>query len=1055
MSIAEFSVRKPVTIMMLFFGMLFLGLVCVSKLPQELLPEISYPKLTVVTTYANAAPEEVETLITKVIEESIATVRNLTRIHSSSKEGISLVTAEFSWDTNMDFAALAMREKIDLVKERLPHDAEEPIVKKINPTAKPMMLLSITGDYPIEEILRLTKKFIKDKIEKTEGVASAGISGGREREILVEVDKTKLRSVGIDLLEISKALSNSNRNYPAGSTKEKFYEYLLRTMGEFKNVPEMGETVIGVDDQERSLGEEEVTTPQARQEQEKGKYRRLVLLKNVAKIQDTFKEVESYSRYNGNENISVSIQKQPAANSIQTVQRVRKQIEELKPSLPKGLYIEVVDDESIFIKEAIKGIRDDGVQGVMLAFGVLFFFLKRLWPATIVSLTIPAGFMFVLICMFFAGVSLNIVSLMGLALSIGGIADAPIVVLENIYRRRSELEEDNLVSTIKGTNEVASAVTGGSLTAMAVFFPMIFLSGVEGQLLKQLAFSVIFCNAASNILCLTLVPKLAAQGKRAQKEIPSKFGLRVDRVMEKTREGYGHILEKFLERKGFFIGITLLLFLFTSWLMGHLNQELLPKVDKGKFSIEAKLKIGTRIEITNRVAKKIEEVVKKLPEFENYSVTVGSDRVKASEGAETLGSHEALITVSLKPKPPRKRSSNKIIQELKQELDKIDLEGAQITFASEESLFESALGGGGAAVAVEILGAEFPALEELAHEIEQKLKGIGGLYDIRDSIPEKAPETKIQINKDNAGLYDLSTNDIALTCQMAIKGTVATQFKEEGSEYPIRVRLQERDTDSTLKVNDLWIHSPQGYEVPLKEMATLEIGKAPSEVRRLEQRRVVLVFADLYGRALSEVESDIMLALQSIQLPQDYTVRLGGESAQKAKSLKALLTTILMSILLIYMLMASQFESLIQPFLIMFSVPFSVIGVAIALFLTGTSVNIFSMLGFITLGGMVTNNAIVMFEYINDLRTEGMALVEAVKKACKVRLRPILMSTLVTLIGLLPLALGQGEGGELKAPLAITVVGGLFVSTCLTLLLIPSFYIIVEGFLEKFRKEKA
>ncbi len=1053
MSIAEFSVRKPVTIMMIFFGMVFLGMVCVAKLPQELLPEISYPQLTVVTSYANAAPEEVETLITKVIEESIATVRNLTRIHSSSKEGISLVTAEFTWDTNMDFAALAMREKIDLIKERLPRDADEPIVKKINPLAKPMMLLSITGNYPLEEILRITKKFIKDKLEKTEGVASAGISGGQEREILIEVDKTKLKAVNIDLLEISKALKNSNLNYPAGSTKEKFYEYLIRTIGEFQSVKEIGDTVIGLDDQEKAIGEQESFSPQARQAQEKGKYHRLVQLKDVAKIADTFKEVESFSRYNGHENISITVQKQPAANSILTVKKVKQQLDLLQPSLPKGIKIDIVYDESIFISESIHGIADDGIQGVMLAFGVLFFFLKRFWPALIVSLTIPAGFMFVLICMFFAGVSLNIVSLMGLALSIGGIADAPIVVLENIYRHRSELNEDATVSTIKGTDEVATAVTGGSLTAMAVFFPMIFLSGVEGQLLKQLAFSVIFCNAASNLLCLTLVPKLAAQGKRVQIEKPSKFSKFVDRTMDKVRNGYGSILDSFLKHKWLFLGLTILLFFMASWLMGKLDQELLPKVDKGQFIIEAKLKTGTRIEITNNLILNLEKIVSQIPELDSYSVNVGSDKTKAAEGAETLGSHEGMIIISLKEKSQRKRSTNEVIQNIKKEFEKVNLKGAEINYVSEESLFGNALGGG-AAITVELLGNELDVLENLAREVEHGLKNIQGVYGVRDSIPEKAPETKIFINKDKAGLYDLSANDIALTAQMAIKGIIASNYKEEGAEYPIRVRLRERDTDATSKINDLWIHSPQGVEIPIKAMAKLQVGKSPSEVRRLEQRRSVFVYANLYQRKLSDVEKEISEFLKKMHLPEDYTVRLGGESAERAKSLSALLTTILMSILLIYMIMASQFESLIQPFLIMFSIPFSVIGVSIALFLTGTSVNIFSMLGFITLGGMVTNNAIVMFEYMNDLRAEGTPLLQAVKQACTIRLRPILMSTLVTLIGLLPLALGLGEGGELKSPLAITVVGGLFVSTCLTLFLIPTFYIIVEGFLDKFRKKE-
>ncbi|MDP3981658.1 MAG: efflux RND transporter permease subunit [Chlamydiota bacterium] len=1050
MNLPEFSVRRPVTIMMFYVALVFLGIVGISRIPQELFPEITFPQLTVVTTYANAAPEEVETLITKIIEESISTVRNLKRVYSSSKEGISLVTAEFTWDTNMDFAALALREKIDLIKERLPRDSEEPIVKKLDPLATPMMLLSITGIQSPEELLKITRKFIKDKLEKIEGIASAGISGGRDREILVAVNKSDITGVNVDLLDVSKALKNSNLNYPAGTTKEKFYEYLIRTIGEFQSLDDIGNTVISVDDTKKNLPTQQLNAME-RQEQEKGEYKRLVLLKDIATITDTFKEISSYSRFNGKENISIAVQKQPAANTILTAQKVYKQLEELKPSIPKGVDIEVIYDESIFISNSITGIRDDGLVGALLAFLVLFFFLKSLRPALIVTLTIPVTIMIALLAMYFGGISINMMSLMGLALSIGNIVDPGIVVLENIQRRRTSYGEDAVVSTVKGTNEVAAAIVGSVLTSVCVFLPMIFLTGVEGQLFKQLAFTVIACNLGSLLVALTLVPKLSAQGRRTVQVKETAFAKYSDKLQNSLNVFYGKLLPAFIRYKFITLPIIIFIFVLSCGLMGRLEQQLLPKVDQGQFIIETTLKTGTKLDITNKLVTQIENIIFLIPELKNVSVNVGSDKEKASEGVESLGSHQGRLVVNLIQE--RERPTNTIIQEIKEKISKIDIGTAEINYISKESLFGGALQGG-AALVIELLGQDLTILDNLAMDLEKKLKDTTGIIDVRDSIPENAPETKLEINKDKAGLYDMNTNDIALTCQIAIKGIVATNLKEEGTEIPIRVRLNQKDTDSLSKIDELFMHSPQGMGIPIKEVATLSIGESPSEVKRLEQRRVIYIYANNSGRKLSEIEAELNQYLSTVQLPEDYTVKLGGESAERGEAFKALLFAIIMAISLVYMVMASQFESLIQPFIIMFSVPFSVIGVATALWLSNTAVSIVAMLGFITLGGIVVNNAIIMFEYINDMRSEGKSVFDSVVEAAKIRLRPILMTTITTILGLLPLAFGFGEGGELKQPLAIVVIGGLTVATLLTLLIIPSLYVMIEGTLERFRTKK-
>lgn len=1052
MNLPEFSVRRPVTTMMIYVGIILLGFICVSRLPQELFPEISYPQLTVVTSYANAAPEEIENLITKLIEESISTVRNIKRIRSSSREGLSMVTAEFSWDTNMDFAALGMREKIDLIKQRLPKDSEEPIVKKLNPFAQPMMILSVTSDrYEQDELLKITRKFIKDKLEKIEGVASAGISGGRDREILVEIDKSKLKSVNVDLLEISKSLKNSNLNYPAGTTKEKFYEYLVRTIGEFQSYKEVGETVIALDDFERDPNDPNyMQSPDEKKDQQQLQYRRLIMLKDVADIQDTFKEQTSFSRLNGVENISIAVQKQSAANTILTAKKIIKELEVIAPSIPKGVNVDMIYNEAVFIQASITGIRDDGISGTLLAFFTLLFFLKLLKPSIIVAISIPMAIMLVLTAMYFGDVTINMMSLMGLALSIGNIVDPAIVVLENITRHREELKEDMVTATVKGTNEVAAAIAGSAFTSVAVFLPMFFLSGIEGQLFKQLAFTVIFCNIAALLVAITLIPKLSAQGSdKKSKEYA------IHRLIDKVHHGidrmYTLILENFLKYKYPLLILTVVLFYGGIKLMGVLEQELLPKVDQGQFLVKLDMPTGTRVEVTNGICSKLERVLLKIPELKNLTVNVGSDKSRASEGSESLGSHQSRLLVELKV--DRERKTNDVMLDIKNQFDNMELSGGTLTYISKDSAFGGAIGGG-AGIVIELLGLELAELEVLANKFEKLINDVPGVFNVRDSVAEKAPESKVIINKDRAGLYDLSANDVALTTQIAIKGIVATNLKESGTEIPIRVRLSSSDTDQVSKVNDLFVHSPTGIEVPLKELAALVGGRAPSEVQRLEQRRVVYIFADQHGRKMTDVEMDIQKIVDQFELPEDYTLRLGGESAERAESFKAIVFALIMAILLVYMIMASQFESLMQPFLIMFSVPFSVIGVSLSLYITNTAISVISMLGFITLAGIVVNNAIVLFEYINDLRAEGKPIYESVVLACRTRLRPILMTTLTTLLGLLPLALGIGEGGELKSPLAKTILGGLFVSTMLTLLVIPAMYIILETYLDKLRNKK-
>ena len=1060
MKLSRFSVNRPVTITMIFLGVALLGLISWKRLPQELFPPITYPQLTVVTLYGNAAPEEMENLITKPLEEAIGTVKNLKSIKSISREGVSMVTAEFDWGTNMGFAHLELREKIDPVKELLPLESEDPTILPVNPFSRPIMILSVTGKETPRELLKIARR-IKDKVEKVTGVASATISGGKEREILVEVDQGRLQASRVSILSLVEALKNSNLNYPAGTTKGKLYEYLIRTMGEFKTVSEIKDTVVAVDTVNSSKRPQEL----GREEEESKSYedKRLILLSDLATVKDTLKEDKSFSRHNGRDNISLAIQKQAEANTIQTVKRIRASLENLKLSLPKGINLDIIYDESIFIKKSIMGVRDAAILGGVLAFFVLYMFLRSLKVSAIICTSIPISIMAVFSLMYFKGISINMMSLGGLALGVGMLVDNAIVVIENIFRhQQTGLERKE--AAVKGAEEVSEAITSSTLTTIAVFLPMLFVVGLAGQLFKDLLFAVTFSLVASLLVALTLVPRLAAT-KKKKNGVNSIFLSSPNPTAPANREKstcplfYSRLLSKCMVHKSLITIVVLVLFVVSFLFIFTTGREFMPKIDQGEFIIKVNMPTGARLEVTDSATRKIEELLRKIPEVEDITATVGS----SSENVlEVLGSHQSQIVVklyrgelpkitrdSLKSKTRKARSSAEVIQNLKAMLreEKI-VANAEIEYIMEESAFKSTLEAA-APVVIEIKGPRLNVLKKISEDVVQEIESIPGIYGVRSSLALPSPETKVHIDKDRAAAYNLSVTDIARTALIAIRGYVATKFKQEGREIDVTVRLRPEDRANVSRLRALTVHSNIDVEVPLAEVATLTTGKGPSEIKRLDQQRTVLVTANIFKRSLNEVIRDIKEKLTNYRNISDYSVILSGETQKMRESFKSLRFALIFAIILVYMIMAAQFESLWQPFIIMITLPLSSIGVALALLLTGTSLNVIVLMGVIMLGGIVVNNAIVLIDYINRVRKEGMETMEAVIRASKTRFRPILMTTLTTVLGLLPLALGFGEGAELRAPLAITVIGGLSTATFLTLLIIPNFYLIGQKLFEK------
>lgn len=1059
MSIARFSIERPVTLMMIVTGVMIFGVISLGLLPQELFPQIVYPQLTVITPYQNAAPEEIETLITKPVEEAVGTVAGVKRIHSISREGLSMVIAEFGWNQNINFAALGMREKIDLIKERLPREAEEPVVLPFNPFDKPILVLSVTTTSDRSPILmkELARRMIKDEIEKVDGVASATISGGLDREIQVEVNQDKLFARGVPLLDVSKALTNANLNYPAGTIKESFYEYLIRTIGEFEHVNEIEEISIGTDTSQQPQQYQAQPEMSMAKRSPRAEDQRLIYLKEVAVVIDTVQERTSYSRYNGKENLSISIQKQALGNTVRTINKVKQKLQDLKVEIPKDIQIDIVYDQSEFIKSAITGVWDSAWQGGVLVFFVLFYFLRDFWSSVIVTITIPISVMVTFAIMFFSGISINMMSLGGLAFGVGSLVDSAIVVLENIFRHM-QMGENPKDASIIGADEVNVAIAGSVLTTVVVFLPMIFVIGIIGQISKDFALTVTYSLMASWIASMTLIPLLSSRGVKPTKGVEFKddqnlAASKEPRAIVITRKLFSFLLERFIAapKRGF--AITIALFFASCTLFIFMDKELMPSVDQGQFMLKVEMHAGTKLDVTNGVAEDIEKILFSIPEVDVVNTTIGSSAETSGVGGALtrLTSNQSEISVKLKKK--RERKTVDIVQTVKNRLSRMDLGGARLEYVLSENVLSTGADTQ-AAVTIEIRGPKLDILEQVSKDVQNGLGKIAGIYGIKNDLAEASPESKIYIDKDVASLYGLSVTDIAQTALIGLKGVVATKFKEKGREFNVRVRLRELDRDDFDKLGRLQIQSPLGMSVPLSRVAKFGKGKGPSEIKRSNQQRIVRIYANVYERPMKEVQPEVLTMIDKLNYSKDYTVKLAGQTEEMKASFDSMRNAIIAAFLLVYMVMAALFESLWQPFIIMMTIPLSLIGVAWALFVTHTSISAYVLMGVGVLGGIVVNNAIVLIDATNLFVSKGMTHKEAAIASSKVRLRPILMTALTTILGLVPMAFLGGEGAELRSPMAITTMGGLLIATFLTLVVVPAIYVSSVELQEKIFKKK-
>jgi len=1068
-SLPELSIRRPVTTLMVYIGVILFGVISFKLLAQELFPPISYPQLSIVTSYENAAPEEIETLITKPIEEAVGGISGLRKVSSTSKEGLSLVLVEFGWNQNMDYASLSVREKIDLIKERLPRDTQEPVVLKYNPFDRPVMVISISSQErsPIQ-LRELSRKWFKDEIEKIQGIASANISGGAKEQIVVDVDQAKLKTAGVSIVDVSDAIAAANLNFPGGTIKESFYEYLVRTLGEFKHIDEIGQIPIRTETSNESKNMSE-----ARQS-ENDPSNRLILLKDVAEINRAVKERTSFSRFNGLENVTLSIQKQAQANIVQVTNGIKKRLVDIKAQIPKDVHIDVISDQSKSVSNALGGVKDAGVQGGFLAFLVLVIFLRDFRNSGLVVTITPITVLATFTLMYFMHISLNVISMGGIALGVGMLLDNAVVVIENIYRKFRENPKNGIgTAAIIGSEEVMAPMVASTLTTISVFLPIIFVTGIAGQLFKQLALVVVVTQVISAIIAFTLLPmlidKVGGKSSLTKRDIHEEGGSSkgrkpVEVILEKAalpirfiEKAYDKILPAFLRRKWIYLLIVLGLFLSSLFYMMYgVDKVLLPKIDQGEFTLKIDLPVGMRVEFTNEISKKIENFVKNVEDVQTISVVVGSDKDSDTKQViESLGANQAEIIVDLKE--DRKISTNEVVQEIRRYFEfsegRKSIRPARVSYILNESAFGVGASGNDAPVVVNIKGPKLEELTRLMHKVEEKISNIEGIYGVTNNLAEPFPETKIIINKDRASFYRLSVVNIAQAANIAMKGITSSKFKEEGREIDIRVQLKEADRDQFKKLGLLMIHSPLDMDIPLADFVKFSRGKGPSEIKRESQERTLQIFAKINNRSLKDVVVDVQSEIKELVAPEHYSIQIAGESEEIRGSFSSLFFALILAVILVYMVMAAQFESLWQPFVIMFCLPLSLIGVALSLWAFNTPISMVAILGMILLGGIVVNNGIILIDYINQLRSQGIPLLEATIQAGKTRLRPILMTAFSSAFGALPLALAKGEDA-LQAPLGVTAVGGILIATFLTLVVVPAIYVGSSEIAERFKRSK-
>ncbi len=1108
--------KRPVTVTMVTLAAVLFGLVALSRLPLNLLPEISYPTLTIRTEYADSAPAEVEKLITEPLEEAVSVVQGLRHLRSVSRPGVSEITLEFAWKTNMDYASLDVREKIDLIN--LPDDAEAPILLRYDPSLDPILRIGLYGDKDLVTLRYLADRVLKKDLESMEGVASVRVHGGLEEEIHVEVDEGKLTALQVPISTVSRFLDNQNVNAAGGRLRDREAEFLVRTVNEFGDVEDIGEAILYEQDG------------------------RQVRLKDVATISRGYKEREIISRVDAKEAVELALYKEGHANTVQVARYVERRLDDLQRELPADASTKILFDQSTFIEESLGEVRSNALVGGLLAVFVLYLFLRERRSTLIVGLVIPLSIMATFFVMLQLGVSLNIMSLGGLALGVGMLVDNAIVVLEAINRHRSQ-GAGNWAAVRDGASEVSRAVTASTLTTVAVFLPIIFVEGIAGQIFRDQALTVTSSLLVSLLAALTLIPVLASVGQRraGQEEedarerrmheapdgepLPSQrsealrpgeapyeprtsqagappppkpprrrrmprplaaigriaafpfvmfmrglrfllrwagrllglflFGVlvRVARLLARVLGGllglalhplgtlfdrawtalagwYPRVLGAALRHRARTLVSAVALGALALVLIPLLGVELVPPFSQGEFSFELELPQGTPLAACERKVRQIEEDLAGDPRIARLFTSVGES---PEMGTAALERRENVARLNLVIRDvSNRRQEEAVVEKVRRRLARdpeIHYTFMRPTYFSFKTPVE-----------VHVYGYDLAELDRYASRLALAMAAVPGLRDVRSSLEEGSPEVRIEFRRDRMAALDLDLETVSRTLRNKIRGEVATTLKERDRQLDVLVRTAHATEIEVDQVENMVVSQVEGVPIPLTSVADVTLGRGPSQITHIGQQRAAVVSANLSGRDLGSASRDIQRLLRGMPPPAALGVELGGQNEEIATSFRSLALAVFLAIFMVYLVMASQFESFLHPFVILFTVPLGAVGVVLALALTGTAISVIVLIGVVMLSGIVVNNAIVLVDFINQRRRDGMEKIEAIMEGASARLRPILMTTLTTILALLPMALGLGQGAELRAPMAIAVIGGLALGTLLTLVVIPVVY---------------
>lgn len=1009
MKLVDLSVKRPVAVIMLVTVALVLGFISVKNLAVDLFPEMDIPVAVIVTTYNGASPQEVEQLVTRPIEGAVGALEGIKMVESTSSPGSSLVILQFDWGKNIDDSMNDIRERVDQVVGLLPDDANRPLILKIDPQQMPVMWVSLSGA-SLDRLQEIAEEQVQPGFERVSGVASVAIEGGQNREIQVLLDQGKLAAYGITGSQVTQALGMENRAASAGNLKRGNQDLQLRIDGQFTSLKEIEETLLTLHDG------------------------RSVRVSDVAVVVDTFKEMTMKSQVDGENALVLAITKQSDGNAVQVAGEMYQAIESMQAQVGDSIEVAVVADTSTFIKNSISSVVNNMIIGGILAVAILLLFLHSVRTTLVIAISIPIAIISTFTLMYFTGETLNILTMGGLALGLGMMVDSAIVILENIFSKRQQ--GMSMVEAAKeGASELGPAVFAATMTTVVVFLPIVYVEGIASMLFGPLAYTVAFALLASLIVSLTLIPMLASNmlGK-VKIDFKGNSNKGFDRYYQKLKDFYGTVLKKALKFRKTTVAISFATIIASVFLVPFIGFEFVPSSDQGQVQISAFNRVGSNLEETEEMVKKIDLL---LTEYEAV-IDVSYVTIGGGSGFGNTSSDQASYFIQLVPPSERELSTDQFISELNGKA--IDIPGAEVTVSAQEAGF-----GTGSPVQINISGAELDVLTDLSYQLMWMLEEIEGTLNVDSTVSEGRPELTVFVNRQVASEYGLSYQQIMSELTLGFSGQVATRYREKGSEYDVRTMLPEDSRETIRDLETMVVRSNRGVDVPLAAVAELRQTQGPAEISRSNQQRQVRVTSDIIDRDLGSIIQDVEKRISQIKTPDGYRITVAGQAEDMTDSFVQLGMALILSIFLVYIVMAIQFESFVHPFTIMFSLPTTIVGIVIGLFITGQSFSVTSFIGVIMLAGIVVNNAIVLVSYITILRDKGVDRYEAIIESGVTRLRPILMTTLTTVLAMVPLALGFGEGAEMQAPMAIVIIFGLTFSTIFTLVLVPCVYVILDN----------